>query len=66
MKTITVHEKPINVGQIVNTIEGRARLDYIGRQSFTNWTLVDRKEVFPFGRPITVEDNYLDKFVLKN
>lgn len=29
MKTITVHGKSINVGQIVNTIDGRARLDYV-------------------------------------
>lgn len=66
MKTITVHGKSINVGQIVNTIDGRARLDYVGRQAFTNWTLIDQRNVFPFGKQITVEDNCLDKFVLKN
>lgn len=45
MKTITVHGKSINAGQIVNTIDGRARLDYVGRQAFTNWTLIDQRAV---------------------
>lgn len=64
-ETIKVCNKVLHIGDIVNTIDGRARLDYIGRQSFTNWTLLDKKsELFPFGRPVTVEDNYLDKFVI--
>lgn len=65
-------KKEINVGNIVlheadivNTIEGRARLDYIGRQSFTNWTLLDKKsKLFPFGKPATVENNTLHKFII--
>ena len=64
-KEIDVHDKIIHIGDIVNTIYGRARLDYIGRQAFTNWTLVDDTEQFIFGRPITIEDNDLDKVVLK-
>ena len=64
-ETIKVHNKVLHIGDIVNTIDGRARLEYIGRQSFTNWTLLDKKsELFPFGKPVTVEDNYLDKFVI--
>lgn len=31
MKTIIVKEKTIKIGDIVETIEGKARLDYIGR-----------------------------------
>lgn len=65
MKEINVHGKILHENDIVNTIDGRARLEYIGRQSFTNWTLLDKKsELFPFGKLITVEDNYLDKFVI--
>ena len=64
-KTIKVRNEVLHIGDIVNTIDGRARLEYIGRQSFTNWTLLDKKsELFPFGKPVTVEDNYLDKFVI--
>ena len=64
-ETIKVRNKVLHIGDIVNTIDGRARLEYIGRQSFTNWTLLDKKsELFPFGKPVTVEDNYLDKFVI--
>lgn len=64
-ETIKVRNKVLHIGDIVNTVEGRARLEYIGRQSFTNWTLLDKKsELFPFGKPVTVEDNYLDKFVI--
>jgi hypothetical protein len=65
MKEIKVNNVVLHVGDIVNTIEGRARLDYIGRQSFTSWTLLDLKSsIFPFGRPANVEDNLLSKFVL--
>lgn len=65
MKEIKVNNVVLHVGDIVNTIEGRARLDYIGRQSFTSWTLLDLKSsMFPFGRPVNVEDNFLSKFVL--
>ena len=65
MKEINVHGKILHENDIVNTIDGRARLEYIGRQSFTSWTLLDKKsELFPFGKPVTVEDNYLDKFVI--
>ena len=63
-KEIKVHNTILHEGDIVNTVEGCARLEYIGRQSFTNWTLLDQKSsMFPFGRPTTIEDNYLDKFV---
>lgn len=52
-------------GDIVNTVDGRAKLIYIGRQSFTNWKLLDEKsELFPFGKPVTVEDNNLAKFII--
>lgn len=65
MKEIKVNNVVLHVGDIVNTIEGRARLDYIGRQSFTSWTLLDLKSsIFPFGRLANVEDNLLSKFVL--
>ena len=64
-KEIKVYNTVLHEGDIVNTVDGRARLEYIGRQSFTNWTLLDKKsELFPFGRPVTVEDNYLDKFII--
>lgn len=61
---IKVNNKTIKIGDIVNTTEGRARLDYIGRQSFTSWTLIDQTDIFMFGRPITVEDNDLSRFIL--
>lgn len=64
-KSITVHGMIIKEGDIVLTTEGRARLDYVGRQAFTNWTLVDQTDRFVFGRPATIEDNCLDKFVIK-
>lgn len=64
MKEIKVNGKTIKVNEIVNTVEGRARLDYIGRQAFTSWTLIDQTDQFVFGRPINIEDNDLDKFVL--
>ena len=63
-KEIEVHNVVLHEGDIVNTIEGRARLEYIGRQFFTNWTLLEKTEMFPFGRPVTIEDNCLDKFVI--
>lgn len=64
-KEIKVHNTILHEGDIVNTVDGRAKLIYIGRQSFTNWKLLDEKsELFPFGRPVTVEDNDLDKFVI--
>ena len=64
-KEISVHNVVLHEGDIVNTTSGQARLDYIGRQSFTNWTLLDSKsEMFPFGRRITIEDNNLDEFVI--
>lgn len=64
MKEIKVNGKTIKVNEIVNTVEGRARLDYIGRQAFTSWTLIDQTDRFIFGRPIIVEDNDLHKFIL--
>lgn len=65
MKEIKVNNKTISINDIVSTTEGRARLDYIGRQSFTNWTLLDQKsDMFPFGRPITIEDNNLNDFII--
>lgn len=65
MKEIKVNDKTISINDIVSTTEGRARLDYIGRQSFTNWTLLDQKsDMFPFGRPITIEDNNLNDFII--
>jgi hypothetical protein len=64
MKEIEVNGKTIKVNEIVNTVEGRARLDYIGRQTFTSWTLIDQTDLFIFGRPINVEDNDLHKFIL--
>lgn len=64
MKEINVNKRIIHIGDIVNTIKGKARLDYVGRQAFTNWTLIEERSIFPFGRPICVEDNDLDKFVI--
>lgn len=61
---IEVNNKTIKIGDIVNTTEGRARLDYIGRQSFTSWTLIDQTDIFMFGRPINIEDNDLSRFIL--
>lgn len=55
----------IKEGDTIPTTEGRARLVYVGRQSFTNWNLIDQTDRFKFGRPITVEDNDLDKFIIK-
>lgn len=64
-KEIKVHNTILHEGDIVNTIDGRAKLVYIGRQSFTNWVLLDQmSNTFPFGRPVTIEDNELDKFVI--
>lgn len=64
-KKIEVKSKVIREREIVNSIYGRARLDYIGRQSFTNWTLLDEKSnLFPFGKQVTIEDNYLDTFII--
>lgn len=64
-KEINVGNIVLHEGDIVNTIEGRARLEYIGRQSFTSWTLLDKKSrLFPFGKPGNVEDNYLAKFII--
>lgn len=64
-KSITVHGMIIEEGDIVLTTEGIARLDYIGSQAFTIWTLADQTDQFVFGRPATIEDNWLDKFVIK-
>lgn len=64
MKEIEVNGKIIKIGDTVQTTEGRARLDYIGRQSFTSWTLIDQCDIFPFGRQVNVEDNNLSSFVL--
>jgi hypothetical protein len=63
---IEVHNKQVKIGDIVNTIEGRAKLTYVGRQAFSCWDLIDQTDRFVFGRPITVEDNNLDKFILPN
>ena len=63
---IEVHNKQVKIGDIVNTTEGRAKLIYAGRQAFSCWDLIDQTEVFVFGRPITIEDNNLDKFILPN
>ena len=61
---IEVHNKQVKIGDIVNTTEGRAKLIYAGRQAFSCWDLIHQTEVFVFGRPITIEDNNLDKFIL--
>lgn len=61
-----VHNRQIKIGDVVNTIEGRAKLTHVGRQAFSCWDLIDQTEVFVFGRPITIEDNNLDKFILPN
>ena len=61
---IEVHNKQIKIGDIVSTTEGRAKLTYVGRQAFSCWDLIDQTEVFVFGRPINIEDNDLDKFIL--
>ena len=63
---IVVHNRQIKVGDVVNTTEGRAKLTHVGRQAFSCWDLIDQTEVFVFGRPITIEDNNLDKFILPN
>ena len=59
-----VHNRQIKVGDVVNTTEGRAKLTHVGRQAFSCWDLIDQTEVFVFGRPINIEDNDLDKFIL--
>ena len=61
---IEVHNKQVKIGDIVNTTEGRAKLIYAGRQAFSCWDLIDQTEIFVFGRPINIEDNDLDKFIL--
>lgn len=61
-----VHNRQIKVGDVVNTTEGRAKLTHVGRQAFSCWDLIDQTEVFVFGRPINIEDNDLDKFILPN
>lgn len=60
---ITVKNRTIAIGDIVMSIYGRAKLTYIGRQSFTCWTLLDDTKDFIFGRPINIEDNGLDDFI---
>lgn len=65
MNKITVNNKTISIGDIIMSTDGRARLDYIGKQSFTRWTLIDiRTNLFPFGRQINVEDNNLSNFII--
>ena len=61
---IVVHNRQIKVGDVVNTTEGRAKLTHVGRQAFSCWDLIDQTEVFVFGRPVNIEDNDLDKFIL--
>ena len=61
---IVVHNRQIKVGDVVNTTEGRAKLTHVGRQAFSCWDLIDQTEVFVFGRPINIEDNNLNKFIL--
>lgn len=63
---IEVHNKQVKIGDIVNTVEGRAKLTYVGRQAFSCWDLIDQTDRFVFRRPITIEDNNLDKFILPN
>ncbi len=64
-KEITVHNTTLHTGDVVNTVEGRARLEYIGRCTFTRWLLLDIKSrEYPFGRLVNVEDNYLREFVV--
>lgn len=63
---IKAHNKQIKIGDIVNTIEGRAKLTYVGRQAFSCWDLIDQTEMFVYGRPVIIEDNYLNSFVLPN
>ena len=63
---IVVHNRQIKVGDVVNTTEGRAKLTHVGRQAFSCWDLIDQTELFVFGRPINIEDNDLDKFILPN
>lgn len=62
-KELQIKGRTIKLNDIVNTSEGRAKLDYIGK-SFTNWTLIDDKSISFFGRPITVEDNNLYNFII--
>ena len=59
-----VHNRQIKVGDVVNTTEGRAKLTHVGRQAFSCWDLIDQTDRFVFGRPINIEDNNLDKFIL--
>ena len=59
-----VHNRQIKIGDVVNTTEGRAKLIYAGRQAFSCWDLIDQTDVFVFGRPVNIEDNDLDKFIL--
>lgn len=63
-KSITVREKKnISVGDIISSIEGRARLELVG-SSFTSWSLIDKTDQYPFGHPRIIEDNCLNNFVL--
>ena len=59
-----VHNRQIKVGDVVNTTEGRAKLTHVGRQAFSCWDLIDQTDRFVFGRPINIEDNNLNKFIL--
>lgn len=65
MQEIKVNNKTIRINDIVSTTEGKARLDYIGRQAFTTWTLLDQKsDKFIFGRPMIIADNNLNDFII--
>ena len=54
----------ININDIIITNNGRCRLDYIGKQSFTIWTMLDIiSRTHPFGKTIRIEDNQLSEFL---
>lgn len=64
-KTINIDNNVISINDIIFSKEGRARLISIDANS-TLWFLIDVRDKFPFGYPLTVKDEDLDKFVQIN
>ena len=64
MKSIIISNIIININNIIITNNGRCRLDYINKYSFTIQTMLDViSHAHPFGTTIRVEDNQLADFL---
>lgn len=65
MNTLIINDRiKININDIITTNNGRYRLDYIGKQSFTIWTMLDViSSAHSFGKTIIIEDNQLSEFL---